>query len=382
MHSWTLLEASKLSIIEQSLKGTITVKRAAEQLELSRRQIYRLRARLMHGGPSKILHGNLGRSPANATKKSVKRKALAVFSEWRSRCGMAVNASHLRDILERDHGIKISRQTSWNWLQKQGAVACPRRKRRHRLRRERECREGSILFLDGSPHRWFGPNERKTTLILCSDDATGKALYGIFTDSEDRDGCFHVAYEVFMKFGLPSKFYLDRASQFVTTRSGKPELPPPTEWQRAMRELGIACVFATSPQARGRGERLNGSFQSRLCHELAYRKVKTKKAANRFLNEQFIVEHNQRYAVAAKELNTAWRKPPARDLRTILCAKATRHVSRDNTVLHSNMKFQLLPHPSGVRFTDRSVEAQDWFDGSIRFFHDRVGLINSVAVPR
>ena len=104
-----------------------------------------------------------------------------------------------------------------------------------------------MLFLDGSPHAWFG--EEKTTLLLSTDDSTGKPLYGLFRKEEDLEGCFGVCKEVFARFGRPSVFYLDRASQFKTTRH-KSDSVEPTQFQRAMSELGIRLIFAHSAQAK------------------------------------------------------------------------------------------------------------------------------------
>jgi transposase len=378
------MEATRVSVIEQSLTGIISVSQAAAQLSLSRRQVLRLRRTFLQRGAEGLQHGNRGRRPFNVTRPALKRRVLAIFSEWRRKCDGAVNAAHLRDILERDHGILLSRQTLWRWLRERGAVAEPRRKRRHRLRREREAREGAMLFLDGSPHRWFGPKKRKSTLILCSDDATGKALYGLFVDAEDRNSCFHVTLEVFRQHGLPQAFYLDRATQFVTTRPKKDgeAILEPTHWQQALRALGIRCIFATSPQARGRGERLNGSFQRRLTFELSYRRIESLVEASRFLNEVFIPEYNQRFSVKPAASPGAWRQAPKIDLRTVLCAKWKRHVSHDNTILHHNGRYQLLQDSRGFCFAGKSVEAQEWFDGSVRFFHPRTGLVSARLVEQ
>lgn len=170
------------------------------------------------------------------------------------------NFTHLSETLEERERISISRETLRQWLRPLGFGSKMRRQPHYRKRRKRSEKEGQMLFLDGSPHGWF--NDEKTTLILCTDDATGKPLWGIFRTDEDNDGCFAVCEAVFQKHGLPAPLYLDRASQFTTTRHGGIHISQndtePTPFERAMGELGIRLIFADSPQARGRGERIIG----------------------------------------------------------------------------------------------------------------------------
>jgi hypothetical protein len=179
------------------------------------------------------------------------------------------NFCHLADILAEEHHILLSDETLRRWLRPAGHGRPPRRRGKHRRRRTRRSRAGELLFLDGSPHPWFGPRHPDCCLLLASDDATGKPLWGKFQPEEDRDGCFEVCYHVFLRYGLPGAFYLDRASQFITTRKGgrqalhNPERDP-THFEEAMSLLKVGLIFAYSPQARGRGERLNGTFQDRL----------------------------------------------------------------------------------------------------------------------
>jgi len=380
---WTLNEAKRIGIMEQVIGNVITAKQAAKQLGVTRRQIFRLKKLFKQEGPKGLRHGNKGKPPANKTKAEVKKKALEIFFDWRKECDEAPNASHFRDILE-ENKIELSRQTTWRWLKERGAISTPVRKKKHRIKRPRRMREGEMLFLDGSPHPWYGKDNPAATLILCSDDATTKALWGIFTAEEDRNSCFEVAYEVMMKFGLPGSFYLDRASQFLTTRTKYlPTVPPPTHWQIAMRQLGIALIFGNSPQARGRGERINGTFQKRLVHELQFNAIKDHRTATNYLNSVFIPNYNKRFSVVAGASDPAWRKPPVGlDLRTVLCAKHSREVSNDNNVNFENRRFQILKHPGWATFAKTTIEVQEWYDGSLHISHPKAGLLRANEIPR
>jgi transposase len=372
---WTLKEATKYSVIQQSLKGIITVCCAADQLGISERQVYRLRRSVGRYGANAVRHKSRGRKPINGHSLATKRKVLSVYRQWKKVCDEGLSAAHLRDILEREHGLALHRQTVWRWLSENACISNPRRKRKHRTRRVRSDREGLMLFLDGSPHHWYGKKYPKSTLILCSDDATGKALWATFMPSEDLNGCFETVYHVFQRHGLPAIFYTDRASQFKTTRKPGTEVPP-THWQNAMRTLGIKCIYSQSPQARGRIERLNGIFQARLVHELQYRKIRTNEEATKYINEVFIPQHNEQFAVEPISNIPAWRPVPQHtDLRTILCTKELRRVSQDNVISHKRFRYQLLPLPAKRTVVGQIIEVQGWFNGKTRFYSSTYGQL-------
>jgi transposase len=210
----------RYGVIAALLDGRMTNRDAAGALGLSVRQVKRIKKRVKEEGPPGIRHGNHCRISPRAFPQEFKDRIVNLAHEKY----FDFNFSHMSQMLEAQEGIRINRETLRLWLRAGGFGDKVRRQRRHRKRRKRSEREGHMLFLDGSPHQWFG--EGKSTLLLCTDDSTGKPLYGLFREEEDLDGCFRVCTEVFTLFGRPSVFYLDRASQFRTTRR-KSDLPPP-----------------------------------------------------------------------------------------------------------------------------------------------------------
>lgn len=362
-------EMKRLLVIEKVLSGASLVKEAAEELGLSKRQILRLKKRYENQGPQSVVHANKGKTPTHALSKETCRKVIEVFLDYKKEVDFGLNSSHLADILKEDYQIYLSRQSVWRILKQNGLQIRTRSLRKYRKRRQRREQMGDILYLDGSLHRWYGESFPKATLILCVDDATSAALGGVFIDEENRNGCFEVAYEVFKKYGLPMNFWLDRASQFITTRGQgvrNPQSELPTHWQNAMYNLGVRNIFAHSPQARGRGERANGTFQDRLCAELQYRKINDHKRANFYLNEIFIPSYNKKFAVEPTNPQSIWRKPPeSMDLRKVLCARTDRRVQNDNTVKHNGKRYQILRQPGEQTYAGRTIEVQEWFDGTI-----------------
>ena len=283
------------------------------------------------------------------------------------------NFSHLSEMLEEQEGIKINRETLRQWLRPEGFGGKVRKQRRHRKRRKRSEKEGHMLFLDGSPHAWFG--EEKTTLLLSTDDSTGKPLYGLFRKEEDLEGCFGVCKEVFARFGRPSVFYLDRASQFKTTRH-KSDSVEPTQFQRAMSELGIRLIFAHSAQARGRGERINRTFQDRLVAELRLKNIADREGATKYLNETFIPKYARLFGVAPEDPKPAWRPlPQDADMRNILCKRYEAKVNYDNTISVDGQAIQLFPTKTRLSFAKASVTANHWLDGSWHVFHHTAGEV-------
>jgi len=373
--SITMAELNRYEVIKSLLERKLNNKDAGLALGLSMRQIQRIKQRVFQEGVRGVFHGNKGRKPVHAFSTEFKAEVIYLFKQKY----FDFNFSHLSDYLSEAEDMEIGRETLRKWLRAAGLGRKERRQSAHRKRRIRNGKEGQMLFLDGSPHGWFG--NIQSTLILCTDDATGKPLYGLFQPQEDLNGCFLVCSHVFKKYGLPGCFYLDKASQFTTTRHGGVHYSVHTtnkftHFERAMKELGIGTIFADSPQARGRGERINGSFQDRLVAELRVNGIDSFQAANRYLNQVFIPKYGRRFGVQPREEATAWRRIPAQiDLRNILCRRYIRTVNNDNTISIDGQIIQLLPTANRLHFAKTKVIVNRWLDGSWHVLHQNAGEV-------
>ena len=365
----TMAELNRYEVIRYLLDERMTNRAAGRSLGLSIRQIQRIKKRVNEEGVRGVFHGNKGRKPVHAFSLEIKEEVISLFREKY----FDFNFSHLADYLSATEGINIGRETLRKWLRSAGLGGKQHRQPAHKKRRLRCSKIGQMLFLDGSPHYWFG--NIQSTLILCTDDATGKPLYGLFRPQEDLDGCFLVCRHVFKKYGLPGCFYLDKASQFTTTRHGGIHYivhttNKYTNFERAMQELGVGAIFADSPQARGRGERINGSFQNRLVAEMRVNGIENYDEANRYLNQIFIPKYGKRFGVLPREKTTAWRKVSAQiDLRNILCRRYLRTVNNDNTVSVNGQIIQLLPTPDHLHLVKAKVTINHWLDDSWHIFY-------------
>ena len=88
--------------------------------------------------------------------------------------------------------------------------------------------------------------------------------------------------------------------------SGVPGMP--TQFSRAMEELGIQMIFALSPQAKGRVERIAETFQGRLITELQLAGASSIGDANSVL-EQFLPRFNRRFRVPTQHPEPAFPPP-------------------------------------------------------------------------
>lgn len=376
--TFTMEDMRRYSVVKAVMERKMTNGEGAAALGLSVRQLKRIKKKVTRYGVIGIRHGNCGRPPAHAFSETFKKRVIRMAQ----RRYKEFNFSHLAEMLEEEEEIRVNRETLRLWLRPLGFGGKVRRQPRHRKRRKRSQRMGQMLFLDGSPHRWFGRGE--STLLLCTDDATGKPLYGVFREEEDLDGCFAVCQEVFTRYGLPACLYLDRASQFTTTRRGGLHVhqsdEQPTQFERAMGELAVRLIFADSPEARGRAERINQTFQDRLVAELRFRGITTADAATLYLNKVFIPRY--RFGVMPEDREPAWRRlGPGIDLRHILCRRLVRTVNKDNTISVQGQIIQILPTRTRLSFVKAKVMVNLWLDGSWHVLHADHGELPCKQIP-
>jgi transposase len=377
--TFTMKDMKRYSVVKAVMDRRMTNREGAAALGLSVRQLKRIKKKVKRKGMAGIRHGNWGRAPAHAFPEKFKKRVIKVVT----RRYKDFNFSHLAEMLEEEEEIRVNRETLRLWLRPLGFGGKVRKQPRHRKRRQRSAKMGQMLFLDGSPHRWFGDIE--STLLLVSDDATGNPLYGLFRNEEDLKGCFMVCQEIFTRYGLPACFYLDRASQFTTTRRGglhvRQRDEQPTQFERAMGELAVRLIFADSPEARGRAERINQTFQDRLVAELKLRGITTADAATTYLNKVFIPRY--RFGVLPEEDTPAWRRlGPEVDLRHILCRRVVRTVNKDNTISVDGQIIQILPTRTRLSFAKAKVIVNLWLDGTGHVVHPEHGELPCKLLPR
>ena len=257
-------EQARLQILNSLLADYMTIDQAATLMGVSTRHTRRLLAAYRKEGAAALAHGNRGRRPSNITSETTRSRVIHLA---RTRYSGA-NHTHLSELLREHEGIDIGRTTLRRILVDAGLVS-PRRRRppKHRVRRQRMPVEGMLVQIDGSYHRWLGDDGPRFMLLLAVDDATGKVASALFCEYENTRDYFLLMRGLIKRYGIPIAVYTDRHSVFKHVPGGG--LPnAPTQFSRAMDELGVQMIFALSPQAKGRVERVAGTFQDRLVTEL------------------------------------------------------------------------------------------------------------------
>jgi len=232
--------------------------------------------------------------------------------------------------------------------------------------------EGMLLQLDGSHHAWLEDRGPVLTLLVAVDDATGTVPYALFKEQEDTQGYLLLMQGIIRRKGIPLALYSDRHSVFryPSRKPGTDEEQPardkrPTQFGRALKELEIRPIFARSPQAKGRVERLAGTFQDRLVAELRLAGASSLEEANRVLWE-FLPRFNQKFGVPAAQQGSAYREvPEGLDIDGVLCVKELRRVAKDNTVQYHSKTLQLFPDMDRTSYARARVEIQERLDGSL-----------------
>jgi len=375
----TSREQRRAWVLTRVLKHELTMAEAADLVALSERQLWRLRVAVERDGPAGLVHGNRGRPSGRRLDAALRARVI----ELRRTTYQDVNDSHLAELLaEREH-IAISRPSLQRILRAAG-LASPRRRRppRHRSRRERMATEGLLLQLDGSRHDWLEGRGPWLTLVGAIDDATGMVPAATFREQEDAAAYLEILALTIAGHGLPGALYHDRHSAFAPTSPGPAEPGGPEELSqlgRALVELGIGSIVARSAQAKGRVERLWGTFQDRLVVELRLAGVVDLAGANAFLVE-FLPRFNARFAVPPADPVPAWRAVPA-DVRLdrVLVFKYRCKVARDHTIRLAGRVLQLPPGRGGRGYAGRLVEVHVRLDGSIVAFDGPRELAVSAA---
>jgi hypothetical protein len=211
------------------------------------------------------------------------------------------------------------------------------------------AKEGCLLQVDGSRHDWLEGRGPYLTLVGGIDDATGLVDGATFREQEDAQGYFQVLRQVVVSKGVPLALYSDRHGIFVKTSKQEPSLEEQlsgrrqlTQMGRLLGELQVELILARSPQAKGRIERLWGTFQDRLTSELRLQGAATLEAANQVLAEH-LVRHNRQFAVAAQDPEPMWRPRP-QQLDELFCFKFHRVVALDHTVRFAGQVID-IPRP-------------------------------------
>jgi transposase len=365
-------ELQRMRVIEKAVDGRLSVREAARLLQRSERQVQRLKRRFQPNSTDWVRHGNCGQSKPWALDPALRRRIVELARGKYA----GFNDSHLQQKFVENEGITVSRESVRRIL-RQAKRPSPqkRRPRLYRTRRPRRPRFGMMLQADASRHDWLQGRGPQLTLLGLIDDATNRVPAALFQlEPENATGYLRCLQALLTTHGIPLSLYRDRHSIFQRNDphwSVAEELAGhqfPTQVGRALEELGIQQIPASSPQAKGRIERLWRTLQDRLISELRLAKACTLDHANHVL-QSFLPQFERRFAMAAAEAVSDFRPLPRRlDLARCLSFRYQRVVAPDHTVSWAGEIFQLPPASGPLGFAGKLVELSHQLDGSLRFY--------------
>lgn len=357
-----VIELRKLKVIQDAISKKITQIAAAVILGLSERQVGRLVNAVRKEGERGIVHKSRGRPSNRKLSEDVRVKIIELYKEQYHDFGPTLATEKLKEIDE----ISISEETLRKWLIKEGLWKKKRKRKEHRQWRERKECFGEMVQMDGSHHDWLEGRGPELVLMGYIDDATSK-VFARFYDYEGTVPAMDSFKQYVEKNGLPQSIYVDKHSTYKS--QGKLTIEeelagleePMSQFERALEELGVEVIHAHSPQAKGRVERLFGTFQDRVVKEMRLKGIKSKEESNEFL-EWYLSVYNKRFCVLpANDTDVHVGLPKSFDLDSYLCIKTERTIRKDNTISLDSRLYQI---EETVR--TKKVTVEERVDSSLR----------------
>jgi hypothetical protein len=343
--------------------GDLRLKDAGVLMRVSYRQAKRLWVKYRKGGAAGLKHGNAGKASHRARPAKQRGKILKLVREKYGGFGPTLAAEHLAS----EDNQAVHAETLRRWMLTEGLWKRARKAQPHRKRRERRAHFGELVQMDGSFHDWYQTRGGKACLMNMVDDATStvEALLG---DEETIWAAARVLRQWIEKYGVPLALYTDWKNVYIREPTEKELLHgkvPVTQFGRMCRKLDIRIIAASSPQAKGRVERGNGTHQDRLIKKMGRKKIRTHQAANEFLQQEYLPDHNARFAREPAAPQDYHRKPPsARELEQVFCLETERSISNDWVVRYHNGYLQ-LERSSDYPPRQAKVTVCEWEEGRI-----------------
>lgn len=349
-------------------RGELKLKKAAEFMRLSYRQAKRVWRRYRRRGDAGLIHRLRGQPSGRARPAAFKKKILSRYTKAYGDFGPTLAAEKLAN-----EGMVIGPETLRRWLLAEGLWQRKRKPQQHRQWRQRRAHAGELVQMDGSHHDWFEGRRERAVLMVMVDDANSRVM-ARFSEEETTVAAYFVFAQYVRCYGRPAALYVDRDSIYRTER--EPEIneqmrgrQPKTQFARAMETLGVQLIFAYSPQAKGRVERIHGTLQDRLIKEMRVAGINTLEQANRFLEQKFLPDYNARFMVPAAAAADLHRPIGAALLNDALSWEESRLVRRDWTVLWNRRWLQLSAQSAPLELAGRHVTVRQKIDGQLQILH-------------
>jgi Helix-turn-helix domain len=366
-------ELERVEVLGRVANKSLKLVHAAEILRLSYRQVKRLWKIYQHAGATGLKHGHAGRPSNRAKPEKFRRKVLRLVAKKYSgseeeRFGPTLAAEHLAE----EDGLLIDEETLRRWMLAEDLWARQRKRKAFRKRRERKRHFGELVQLDGSFHDWLEGRGPEGCLMDMVDDATSTVLCRL-GEQETIWAAVGVLRAWIVQYGVPQALYTDWKNVYKRSPSEAERLRgevPLTQFGRMCQGLGIEIIAASSPQAKGRVERNHGTHQDRLVKKLRRKGLASHATVNEYLEREYLLEHNRRFARAAAEPEDYHRRrPSASQLRQIFRLETERGISNDWVVRHHGRLLQLQPKHRHYGPTQAKALVCEWEDGTLEVYY-------------
>jgi hypothetical protein len=367
IYSMSQSEFSRIEVLQDLIVRRINPEQAAQILDLTCRQVFRLKRRFEALGPTGLISARRGRTSNRKLPESLRIQVMGLVRERYADFGPTLAAEKLKEL----DGIVVSKETLRTWMSGEGIWLSrkARRKTVHQPRYRRECL-GELVQIDGSEHWWFEDRGPQCTLLVYVDDATSRLMYLQFVESESTFSYFAATRAYLEKHGKPVAFYSDKHGVFRVNMKGAVGGDGMTQFGRALKELNIDILCANTPQAKGRVERANKTLQDRLVKELRLRNISTIDAAYAYL-PAFTEDYNSRFGKTPADDKNLHRLLPAnQDLAEAFAWSERRTVSSNLTLQYDKMLFILEPTDFAKGLVRKQVTVKDYPDGRLVISYD------------
>jgi transposase len=354
-----------LDVLGRVERSALSQAEAAELLGVCERTFRRWRDRHREEGETGLLDLRLQPSPRRAPVREIERM-LGLYRE----VYRGFTVKHFHEQLGKRHNYTLGYTVTKLHLHRAGLVTPAKTRSAHRKKRPRRPMVGMMLHQDASTHAWLPGVLGKQDLVVTMEDATSELYSAFLVHEEGTASSLRGVREVVAKHGLFCSLYTDRGSHYFETpeAGGRVSKTVLTQFGRALNQLGIEHIAAYSPQARGRSERAFATLQNRLPKEFALAGIGTVEAANRWLREVYIADHNARFAIEAEQEGSAFITDAIGSWREILCIQDERTVGNDNTVKWQTLSLQLPPSRLRPHFVKAKVRVHAYPDGQLAVF--------------
>ena len=389
MGTLTLTDADqqRADILTHLVAKKTTVAAAAARLDVTERQVRRLKVRFEQDALASIPHKNRGRKPAHAMTEELANRI------WDTANPKGIyhdfNTCHLTEILAKEHNIIIGRSTLQRFLHAKRFPLSPKPERKPpgRTRRLRKASIGEMIQIDGSLHDWLEGRGPKMCLMGGIDDASNGVVHLRFWGTETAAGYLHMFRDIAENFGLPASYYHDkhtilRSPKKATIDDDLAGTAPMSHVQKVLHDLGVNSIAAHSPQAKGRIERLWETLQDRLCKEMRLAQINTLEQANEFL-PQFIKEFNATFSRTPISEETEWVEMlPGADMDYLFSMQEIRTVKPDHTISFQGQTFQIKASSRSRSLSGQTISVRTNPEGKIFLYDGKNRLQHSVVAER